>query len=261
LVLQGHQRIDCGDEIEIDYMPQPIKQTRRNSKRVASERFEVVHDDEQLVVVNKPAGLLTVPTPKREANTLQSQVRKWLDKQQPQAMAICVHRLDRGVSGLLVFAKSIETADRLRDQFAARKPDRRYVAIVQGELETAQGTYQSYLATDSSLNRYSVSDPTGGELAITHYKVLERWRGVTLVEVRLETGRRNQIRVHFAEAGHPVIGDPRYRAELAEHPAWPHKRLALHAESLGFSHPTTAESLTFISPWPQEYRDFRRQQK
>ncbi len=256
---QSHTRLNVGDEVEIDYMPQPAKVTK--AKANTNARFEVVYDDEYLIVANKPAGLLTVPTPKREANTLQSQIRKWLDRNQPGATATCVHRLDRGVSGLLVFAKSYEVADKLREQFAARKPERIYTAIVRGLVPSDQGTFRSYLTTDEALNRYSVDNPADGELAITHYRVKERWLDTSLLQMQLETGRRNQIRVHLAEAGHPIIGDPRYRSELAEHPLWPLKRIALHAETLGLTHPETGESLQFSAPWPQEFRDFRRRMK
>jgi 23S rRNA pseudouridine1911/1915/1917 synthase len=259
---QTHLMLAVGDEVEIDYAPQPVVATKKkNSTRGRGERFEVVRDDEYLIVVNKPAGLLTVPTPKREPTTLQSQVRKWLSQHTSSDQAICVHRLDRGVSGLLVFAKSHEVADQLRGQFAARKPQRRYTAIVQGEMHNRSGTIRNYLATDASLNRYSTDDPDGGELAITHYEVREVWRGVSLLEIRLETGRRNQIRIHLAEAGHPVLGDPRYRPQSAEHPLWPYKRLALHAETLGFEHPANGEALLFQAPWPQAFRDLRRQLK
>lgn len=258
IVKQSHWLCQVGDELEIDYAPQPVQRVEPKTK--LQTRFEVVHDDEYIIVVNKPAGLLTVPTPKRESNTLQSQVKKWMARSQLGRHAICVHRLDRGVSGVLVFAKSQEVAERLRDQFAARKPERKYIAIVQGRVVQPTGTFRSYLATDAALNRYSHSDPSAGELAITHYRVKEAWRRTTLVEVQLETGRRNQIRVHFAEAGHPIIGDPRYRALEAEHPAWGVKRIALHAETLGLVHPQTQERILFSAPWPQEFRDFRRRE-
>ncbi len=255
-VTQTFLKFKVGDEVEIDYAPQPAKVSKAKATIVG--RFEVVHDDEAIIVVNKPAGLLTVPTPKREPNTLQSQIRKWLDRNQSGTMATCVHRLDRGVSGLLVFAKSYEVADKLREQFAARKPQRKYTAIVRGDMAADQGTFSTYLATDDALNRYSVSDPSAGELAITHFQVKERWQDTCLLQMQLETGRRNQIRVHLAEAGHPIIGDPRYRPELAEHPQWPLKRIALHAETLGLTHPLTDEPMLFSAPWPQEFRDFRR---
>ncbi|MEC8556533.1 MAG: RluA family pseudouridine synthase [Planctomycetota bacterium] len=259
-ISQTHHMLRVGDEVEIDYVPQPVKQPAKKKTSNPRGKFDVVHDDEAIIVVNKPAGLLTVPSPQREKNTLRGQLQKWLRHQKTDSKAICVHRLDRGVSGLLVFAKSDEVAEHLIAQFSQRKPQRQYVAIVQGVLSDDKGTFRSHLATDEqSLNRFSVdeSDPRG-ELAITHYRVKERWKGVTIVEVQLETGRRNQIRVHFAEAGHPIIGDPRYRPAEAEHALWPHRRIALHAETLGFRHPTEDSPLLFKAPWPQEFRDLRR---
>ncbi|MCA9193645.1 MAG: RluA family pseudouridine synthase [Planctomycetales bacterium] len=256
-ITQAHIQMKPGDEIEIEFAPQPLRSG--NAKASSKDRFEILYDDSELIVVNKPAGLLTVPTPHREKNTLQSQIRRWLDRQQPGASAICVHRLDRGVSGVLVFAKEVTVADKIRSQFASRKPERKYIAIVQGSIQTNNGTFRSYLATDKDLNRYSVSDSSQGELAITHFEVTERFGDATFVRVQLETGRRNQIRVHFAESSHPIIGDPRYRPSQAEHPFWPYKRLALHAESLSFMHPTSGKEIRITSSWPQEFRDFKRQ--
>src|SRR5262249_52015609 len=148
--------------------------------------------------------------------------------------AYSVHRLDRGVSGLLVFGKTPEIVRQLKDQFAASKPEREYVAIVAGQMRQQHGTFESLLATDKDLTRFSTDDETIGQLAITTFRVVKMLGAATLVQVRLETGRRNQIRVHFAEAGHPVLGDPRYEPERAAHRRWPHKRLALHARLLGF---------------------------
>ncbi|MEM8733810.1 MAG: RluA family pseudouridine synthase [Planctomycetota bacterium] len=264
VLTQPHFQLKVGDEVEIDFAPQPVKTPAKKGKaKSGNKRFEVVHDDEHLLVVNKPAGLLTVPSPKRERNHLRGQIQKWLDQQRADGKAICVHRLDRGVSGLLVFAKNDAIAQGLIWQFSIRPSLlRQYAAIVAGALAEKRGTFESYLATDEqSLNRFSVSNPNDGELAITHYRTKEEWRGATLVQVQLETGRRNQIRVHFAEQGHPIIGDPRYRPDLAEHPNWPHRRLALHAETLGFNHPATGEPLMFKAPWPQEFRDLRRKLK
>jgi 23S rRNA pseudouridine1911/1915/1917 synthase len=253
---QTHMPVDVGDLLELDYAPQPAPLPKQSANR--GERFEIVFDDENFVIVNKPAGLLTVPTPKREPNTLQSQLRKWLERQQPGAQALCVHRLDRLVSGLLVFAKNYATADLIRSQFEARKPQRIYTAIVAGIPQESQGTIRNYLSTDDDLNRRASNDPGAGELAITHYRVKEQWNGVALLEIRLETGRRNQIRVHMADLGHPVLGDPRYHRYDAEHPLWPYERIALHAETLGLEHPDTGEELHFIAPWPQEFRDLRK---
>lgn len=253
---QPHQRVAPGDLLEIEYTPQPAAAPSKH--RAKREPFEIAYDDDHLMLVVKPAGLLTVPTPKREGNTLISNINRYLARQQPGVEAYCVHRLDRGVSGLLVFAKSLDVARALRSQFQARKPQRKYTAIVAGRVEPASGTMQSYLKTDQALNRYSTDDTEAGELAITHYEVREQFADAAIVSVQLETGRRNQIRVHFAEAGHPIIGDPRYRAREAQHRHWPYSRLALHAESLGLIHPLTGQPLHYVAPWPQEFRDFRR---
>jgi 23S rRNA pseudouridine1911/1915/1917 synthase len=259
--LKAHQTCEPGDRIHVEWLPQPVP-LRSHGKRQASDaNFSVVYEDEDVMVVNKPPNLLTVPTPHREPRTLLSLVNSHLNRLGKDERAYCVHRLDRGVSGLLVFAKSIETAELIRGQFAERKPERQYVAIVAGTWTKDQGTIRSYLATDDDLNRFSTHEADQGELAITHYWVREQWDDASLLEVRLETGRRNQIRVHMAEANHPILGDPRYRSQQATHRAWPYHRLALHAESLGFEHPKTGRPLFFRSSWPQEFRNFQRAMK
>jgi 23S rRNA pseudouridine1911/1915/1917 synthase len=255
-LMQTHMRVEVGDTLELDYAPQPARQPKSLGR--SAERFQIVHDDDWLIVVNKPAGLLTVPTPKRESNTLQSQIRKWLGRQQPGAQAVCVHRLDKLVSGLLVFAKDFETADLIRAQFEERKPQRLYTAIVMGKPSQSEGTIRSYLSTDDDLNRRSSDNPEHGELAVTHYRVKEVWQDVSLLEIQLETGRRNQIRVHMADMGHPVLGDPRYHRLDAEHPLWPYERIALHAETLAIKHPMSGELMRFVAPWPQEFRGLRK---
>lgn len=255
-LLQTHLRVEVGQILEMDYAPQPVQGPK--SRGCNTARFQIVHDDDWFIVVNKPAGLLTVPTPRRESNTLQSQIRKWLSRQQPGAQAVCVHRLDKLVSGLLVFAKNFEAADLIRAQFEERKPQRLYAAIVAGKPSRPAGTIRSYLSTDDDLNRRSSDNPECGELAITHYRVKEVWQGVSLLEIQLETGRRNQIRVHMADLGHPVLGDPRYHRLDAQHPLWPYERIALHAETLVIEHPVRGEELRFIAPWPDEFRDLRK---
>ncbi|HTN75434.1 MAG TPA: RluA family pseudouridine synthase [Pirellulaceae bacterium] len=219
--------------------------------------FDVVFEDQHLIVVNKHAALLTVPTERGETNTLLHRVSDYLARGQRFLPKLwIVHRLDRGVSGLLVFGKQPEIGTHLRQQLAERKPLRRYLACVKGQVVADEGKFESYLTTSKSLNRYSTADETEGEHAITHFRVLERLRFATLVEVWLETGRRNQIRVHFAEAGHPVIGDQRYRPQEARDRLWDSSRLALHAVELAFEHPVTGENCHFKLPMPQEMAKF-----
>jgi 23S rRNA pseudouridine1911/1915/1917 synthase len=278
-----HQKVDVGDKIVIEHIPQPVKPKADRSSR---EAMQILYDDKDIVVVNKPVDLLTVPTPKRESRTLIGEVSKYIDRQRadrgrpntksarpsktgksrsprdktPMYSACCVHRLDRGVSGVLVFAKTLESAELLREQFAERKPERQYIAVVSGRLPSVTGTFRSHLATDENLNQRSVdaSDSTA-KLAITHYRQHSRFETCSFVTVRLETGRRNQIRVHFAEIGHPILGDPRYESAKANSPVWPHRRLALHAETLGLTHPQTGEKLEFQTPWPEEFRRLHKQ--
>lgn len=246
----------AGDRIVLKFDPHqryhPLPRPARNPG------FDIVFEDRHLLVVNKPAALLTVPTQRGETNTLLDRVSQYVrhSLQGKSRQAYTCHRLDRGVSGLLVLAKSAAIAQQIRDQFALSKPEREYAAIVAGLMEQTAGTYESLLATDKNLTRFSTEDEEVGQLAITHYRVANPLAGATLVQVWLETGRRNQIRVHFAEAGHPVLGDPRYRPEEATHRQWPYKRLALHARLLGLMHPVSGQPLRFESPLPAEFTRF-----
>jgi len=253
--------VEIGDIVGVDLVPQPISTPSLSKNKRSTKSIDFLYDDEDLAIVNKPANLLTVPTRHREPHTLMSLVERQFQKSVDGARAFCVHRLDRGVSGVLVIAKSLEMAEALRNQFAMRKPQRKYIALVAGIPRPESHELRSYLATDENLNRYSVPNAEHGELAITHYMTRHVWRDAAFLEVRLETGRRNQIRVQLAEAGYPILGDPRYKPRQAEHWAWPHQRLALHAETLGFKHPRTGVPIQMETQWPQEFRDFIRHQK
>jgi len=201
--------------------------------------------------------VLTVPTDYGEQNTLVHEVARHFSKgQRITHRAHIVHRLDRDTSGVLVFAKTEAIAQALKQQFADRKPEREYAAIVVGGLKADRGTFRSFLTTDDDLDQYSTATPGEGKLAVTHFQVMQRLRGATLVKVNLETGRRNQIRVHFAEDGHPVLGDVRYESERAQHPAWRDKRLALHARTLGFVHPVTGAPVRVTSALPAVFHAF-----
>ena len=253
----GHRKLDAGDSIIVEYSPPPPKLPAKEAKRAARQAFSVLYDDEHLLIVDKPAGLLTVPTPYRERQTLIGHLNRY-ELQRSGGQVYCVHRLDRGVSGVLAFAKSLDVAERLRNQFAARKPERRYVAIVAGKVQEAEGSRESYLATDRDLNRYSTEDEQSGQYAVTHWRRLNEYPDATMLQVQLETGRRNQIRVHLAELGHPILGDPRYSPEIAKHRHWPYGRLALHAQSLGLEHPATGQPIQIDTAWPEEFRNFHR---
>lgn len=250
-------RVAPGDLIEVSYDPH-----RRYHPKPAPYRdpaFRIVFEDQHLIVVDKAPLALTVPTGEDDPRSLQERIDQYLSRSRSvrhAPHAHVVHRLDRGTSGLLVFAKSAQAAHLLKDQFAAHKPERVYFVIVKGELDKRRGTFRSYLATAANLDRYSTPNKSKGDLAVTHYQTLQRLDDATLVRVTLETGRRNQIRVHFAEANHPVLGDTRYESALAKHPRWHYRRLALHAAVLGFKHPITGEPLRFELPLPTPFEQF-----
>ncbi|HVW00710.1 MAG TPA: RluA family pseudouridine synthase [Planctomycetaceae bacterium] len=243
-----------GETVEVRYDPQRRYRERRAES--VDRAYRLVFEDADVIVVDKAADVLTVPTDRGEPNTLVSALERHVRRRNPRGKLTVVQRLDRGTSGLLVFGKTPRAGTALRTQFAGRKPDREYLALVAGSLAEPAGTFRTRMATNRGLQRYSTSEKGNGELAITHYSTEGAARGATLIRARLETGRRNQIRVHFAEVGHPVLGDERYRPDLAAHAQWPYKRLALHAAILGFAHPRTGEVLRFESPLPVEFAKF-----
>lgn len=249
-------RVAPGSLVEVRY--DPHQRYHEKPKPRPDRAFRVVFEDEHLIVVDKTAGVLTVPTGQRDANSLVERLNQYASiGRRPRRLGV-VHRLDRGTSGLLVFGKTAEVTALLKDQFRGRKPMRRYLALAAGHLEPSKGTFRSHLATAANLDRYSTRPSPRSELAVTHYEVIGYVAGVTALNLTLETGRRNQIRVHLAEAGHPVLGEDRYQPDLATHPRWRVKRLALHAATLGFLHPKTGRPLSFDSPPPPPFGWFLR---
>ncbi len=242
-----------GDRVHVRFDPQ---QRYRAKKVWRDPAFSIVFEDRELLVVEKAAHVLSVPTARNETNTLVQRVGDYLRHQGGGALPNVVQRLDRGVSGLMVFAKSQASAGRLQAQFRHHQPHRIYLALVEGRITPSEGTFRSHLATARNLDRYSTRQPAEGELAITHYRLLRQLLQASFVEIRLETGRRNQIRVHFAEAGHPVLGDPRYGRHSKRRSTWTNHRLALHAATLRVVHPVSGETLEFESRLPPEMETF-----
>ena len=164
--------------------------------------------------------------------------------------------LDRDVSGLLVFAKHEPVGKALIEQFKVKRPDHIYSAIVAGVIEADEGSFTSHLAMGKNMVVYSTPPSRHSEEATTHYRVLRRSTDTTLVEAHMDIGKRNQIRVQFSEAGHPVLGDQRYTPEEATHPRWIRRRIALHASKLTFVHPITQEPTTYESALPNAMQNF-----
>ena len=198
--------------------------------------------------MDKPAGVLTIATDREKQNTMYALLFDYVKSQRGPEKLFIVHRLDREASGLLVFAKSETTKFYLQDQFKEHSAGRSYMAVTERRMVKDEFTLKSYLAENAIHRCYSTPDQARGKLAITHVKVLKRSSGRTLVEVRLETGRKHQIRVHLSEQGHPIVGDRDYGSRTN-----PIQRLALHAVKLAFKHPVTGKVMEFYSPLPAPF--------
>lgn len=212
----------------------------------------VVHEDRDILVVDKPAGLLTIGTARQRTRTLHAQLCARVGGARSRDRVFIVHRLDRDASGLLVFARTPEAKLALQEQFRLRVAGRVYLALVHGCVQGDEHTYRSNLAENAALKVYSTREPSKGKPAITHVRVRQRSERATLIEARLETGRKHQIRVHLAEAGHPIVGDRRYGPDK---PA--SRRLALHAVELRFRHPRTGQEVQFRSALPPGFPPLR----
>jgi len=210
--------------------------------------LEVLYEDDDIIVVHKPVNLLTVATAGERDRTVYACLRAGLKERNPGGKIFVVHRLDKFASGILVFAKSERVQSLLKGIFQRHDIQRKYWAIVEGLVEKNQGTIQSRLVENRMMRMHSTDDKTRGKLAVTHFRVLRRARGISSLEVTLETGRKNQIRVHLAEMGHPIAGDRAYGSTKD-----PLKRLGLHAFHLGFRHPVTGEPMLFQTDPPPEF--------
>jgi 23S rRNA pseudouridine1911/1915/1917 synthase len=211
--------------------------------------MRVVFEDADLLVVDKPAGLLTVATDRERTRTLYAGIRALLARRRPPERVFVVHRLDREASGLLVFAKTPEAKYALQGQFKTREAGRTYVALVRGTVARDELTLRSHLAENAALRVWDAGPQRGGKLAVSHVRVRARRGDHTLVEVTLETGRKHQIRVQLADAGHPILGDRRYGPRERDAPG-----LALHAAVLRLRHPSSGEKLVLRSPPPRWFR-------
>lgn len=229
-------------------MPKPHSPTRRPNR--ASASLEIVYEDRDVIVVDKPAGLLTIATEKERHLTVYAILFDHVQSRRSAWRIFVVHRLDREASGLLVFAKTEQAKLHLQEQFKAHTARRTYVAVTEGSMSKDQDTITSYLAENAAFKCYSTRDTTKGKRAVTHVTVLKRSATRTMVEVKLETGRKHQIRVHLSEQGHPIIGDPTYGKTKSLI-----KRMALHATTLVFRHPHSNKEMTFTSPMPPAFNN------
>ncbi len=221
----------------------------REFPRFYNRRLSIVYEDDDIVVVNKGYGLLSMGNDKVKEGTAYSILKEYIKWVDPRQKIFIVHRLDRDTSGLMMFAKHVQAKEAMQHNWNNMVLNRTYVAVVEGNVESDEGTIQTYLAENSKYEVYVTENPDEGQLAITRYKVLQRKNGYTLMELELDTGRKNQIRVHMKHLGHPITGDRRYGAKSS-----PIHRLALHARTLRFVHPITRREMNFSTPIPISFQ-------
>ena len=242
---------------QFDFMLQPnmkvaVSKTKRNQQSFKSRYVKIVYEDKWIIVVEKNIGILSMAAGHSSLN-VKSVLDDYFHKSRQKCTAHVVHRLDRDTSGLMVYAKDIQTEQILEHNWHQIVYDRRYVAILSGEMEQDEGTIQNWLKDNKAYVTYSSPFDNGGKLAISHFHVLSRTTEHSLVEFQLETGRKNQIRVHAADMGHPVCGDSKYGNGDD-----PIHRLCLHAWLLCFTHPVTGEPMEFETPIPTSFKQLFR---
>ena len=225
-----------GDVVQLD--------RSKHKKSFHCKELDIVFEDPYLFIIDKHPGLLSMSNNSRQ-QTVQTVLNRYLEKGGGRNTSHLVHRLDRDTSGLMVYAKDVQTQQSLINSWQQLVSDRRYLALVEGEFEQRRGRIQSWLTEDKKFVTHSSPVDNGGKYAVTHYNVLASSNGYSLVECELETGRKNQIRVHMADLGHPVVGDRKYGS--AEDPM---RRLGLHAYMLCFTHPVTGKHMRFETPVP-----------
>jgi 23S rRNA pseudouridine1911/1915/1917 synthase len=247
-------RLAAGDVVRL-WADRPGSARRRTT--VSRDRdLPIVYEDDALIVLNKPAGLLAVPLPlerRHDAPSVFEDLKLYL-RQARRHKPFVVHRIDRDTSGLVVFAKSERAQDALKDQFKRREPERVYQAVVYGHPSPPAGTWTDALVWDVKAliqKETHPRDPRGKE-AVSHYRTLEALAGASLIEVRLVTGKRNQIRIQARLRGHTLVGEQRYTYGPDTLRTITFPRQALHAHRLGFRHPADGRELQFEAPLPPD---------
>ena len=252
--LQGQGiKVDGKTMTQFDYLLRPgmkvsVSKTKRNQQPFKSRYVKIVYEDRWLIVVEKQVGILSMAAGHSALN-VKSILDDYFKKSRQHCTAHVVHRLDRDTSGLMVYAKDMDVEQMLEHTWHQTVYDRRYVAVLSGEMEQDEGTIENWLKDNKAYITYSSPVDNGGKLAITHFHVLDRTTDHSLVEFKLETGRKNQIRVHAADMGHPVCGDVKYGN--GDNPIG---RLCLHAWLLCFYHPVTHQPMEFETVIPPAFR-------
>lgn len=239
-VRQFNHPVQPGDTVSVNFT--------REFQVFYNRRLKIVYEDDDILVVNKGYGLLSMGNDKVKDGTAYSILKDYLKRKDPRNKIFIIHRLDRDTSGLMMFAKNEKAKEAMQHNWNNMVLNRKYVTVVEGDVEEPQGVVRSYLGETSQFEVFSTDDPSQGKLAVTRWTRLKEGSEYSLLEVELDTGRKNQIRVHMKDIGHPISGDRKYGAEAS-----PIHRLALHARTLRFIHPITRREMLFETPVPSSF--------
>lgn len=235
-----NHKLKVGDKVRVKWMRLPETKSFRG--------FSIVFEDDHLIVIDKHAGILSVATEGEREHTAYNFLKTHVKRDDPSNKIFIVHRLDRETSGLMVFAKSEQVQRQFQDDWKGVVTERSYVAIVEGVMDQPEGEISSYLHENNAHVVFSSPNPNGGKKAVTHYRVLKTNSQYSMLEVKLDTGRKNQIRVHMQDVGHPIINDKKYGSKLNLI-----GRLGLHSKVLAFVHPITKQPYRFSTPLPRKF--------
>ncbi len=239
-VTQFDHTLMPGQRVEVSWdRIVPLQQPRQ---------LNIVFEDNDLIVINKPSGLLTIATAKEKRKTAFSMLSNYVKKENPENKIFIIHRIDRETSGLLMFAKNEKVKRQIQKTWTTSISKRTYVGVVEGHVKKEEGTITSWLTESKAFKVYSSKKPELGQKAITHFKKIKGNSTYSLLKINLETGRKHQIRVHMHDINHSIIGDKKYGASLN-----PIRRMGLHAQVLAFTHPTTGDPCHFETAIPQKF--------
>lgn len=240
VITQFNHPLETGQQVLVNWAR--IQEDSQN------QGLKILYEDQAIIVIEKQAGLLSIAAAQEKDQTAYSILSKHVKKSDPRKRIFVVHRLDKDTSGVMMFAKSEEVQQLLQNAWKEVVLERSYIVVAEGAITKEQGTITSWLKENKSLLMYSSQTPNDGQKAVTHYLVLKKNKKHSLLEVKLETGRKNQIRVHMQDLGHSIVGDKKYGA--AQNPI---NRLGLHARVLAFKHPVTGQEMRFESAIPKEF--------
>jgi 23S rRNA pseudouridine1911/1915/1917 synthase len=249
-----HRQVSVNNQIATQYNHPLLKGQQVSIKLTKTEGdvkyhgLKIIFEDEHLIVIEKEAGLLSIATEKERRETAYFILTEHVRKTNPRNRVFIIHRLDKDASGIMMFAKSIKIQELMQKNWKTDCNKRRYTIVVEGKPEKEEGTIISWLKENTAMIMYSCKYDNGGQMAVTHYKLIRSNDDFSMLDVVIDTGRKNQIRVHMQELKHSIVGDKKYGSKTN-----PIYRMGLHAHMLSFRHPVSNEEMYFETPVPNSF--------